>query len=157
MAETIKYAKLPILILVIITDLSAMAQQGINKVILIGNLGADPDIRYTNSGQAVTMIQIATSETIKRKGSDAPVEKTQWHRIVIHNILGELAGVQLKKGAKVYIEGRLQTRHWKDQQGQDRSTTEVIASIFQRIDLENSQEPSYPKPRPMPQLDKPPF
>ena len=98
----------------------------INKVILIGNLGADPEVRYTQSGTPVASFSLATTE--RRKGQDGQVqEMTEWHRIVAWTRLAEICGEYLSKGSKVYIEGRLQTRKWKDQSGNDRYTTEIIA------------------------------
>jgi len=98
----------------------------INKVILIGNLGADPEMRYTQNGTPVATFSLATTE--RRKGQDGQVqEMTEWHRIVAWQRLAEICGEYLSKGSKVYIEGRLQTRKWKDQSGNDRYTTEIVA------------------------------
>lgn len=108
--------------------------RGINKVILIGNLGSDPDVRYTPSGSAVANLSIATSESWKDKNTGEKQDRTEWHRVVLFNRLGEIAGEYLKKGAKVYIEGRLQTRKWQDKGGQDRYTTEIIATDLQMLD-----------------------
>lgn len=108
--------------------------RGINKVILIGNLGGDPEVRYMPSGGAVTTISLATSETWKDKQSGESQEKTEWHRVVFFNRLAEIAGEYLRKGAKVYVEGRLQTRKWQDKNGQDRYTTEIIANEMQMLD-----------------------
>jgi len=108
--------------------------RGINKVILIGNLGADPDIRYTPSGSAVANLTIATSETWKDKANGERKEKTEWHKVVLFSRLGEIAGEYLKKGSKVYIEGRLQTRKWQDKSGNDRYTTEIIGNELQMLD-----------------------
>ena len=99
---------------------------GVNKVIIVGNLGNDPEIRYSNNGAAIANISVATSESWKDKNSGERQERTEWHRIVLFNRLGEIAGEYLKKGSKVYIEGKLQTRKWQDQSGQDRYTTEVV-------------------------------
>jgi len=107
---------------------------GINKVMLIGNLGGDPDIRYTPSGSAVANLTIATSETWKDKDTKEKKEKTEWHRVVFFNRLGEIAGEYLKKGSKVYIEGKLQTRKWQDKSGNDRYTTEIIGNELQMLD-----------------------
>lgn len=104
--------------------------RGINKVILIGNLGNDPETRYTPSGSAVTNLSIATDESYKDKQGEM-VQKTEWHRIVMFGKLAEIAQQYLKKGSKVYIEGKLQTRKWQDQSGQDRYTTEVVVDGFQ--------------------------
>ena len=104
-----------------------MASRGVNKVILIGNLGQDPEVRYMPNGGAVCNITVATSETWKDKNTGENQEKTEWHRVVMFRRLAEIAGEYLKKGSKVYLEGRLQTRKWQDQQGQDRYTTEIVA------------------------------
>lgn len=103
---------------------------GINKVILVGNLGKDPDVRYTPDGKAVTNITIATSESWTDKNSGQKQEKTEWHRVVFFGPIAGIAGEYLKKGSKVYVEGKLQTRKWQDQSGQDRYTTEVVVSGF---------------------------
>lgn len=108
--------------------------RGINKVILIGNLGADPEVRYMPSGGAVTNVTIATSETWKDKQSGDPQERTEWHRVVFFNRLAEIAGEYLKKGSKVYVEGSLRTRKWQDQSGADRYMTEIIANEMQMLD-----------------------
>jgi single-strand DNA-binding protein len=112
-----------------------MASRGVNKVILIGNLGADPETRYMPSGSAVTNLRIATSETWKDKETGQTQEKTEWHSVAIFGKLAEIAGQYLKKGAKVYIEGSLRTRKWQDKNsGQDRYTTEIIANEMQMLD-----------------------
>ena len=111
---------------------------GVNKVILVGNLGNDPDVRYTQSGDAIANISIATSDTWKDKNTGQQQEKTEWHKVVLYKRLGEIAGQYLKKGSKVYIEGKLQTRKWQDQSGQDRYTTEIKALEMQMLD---SREP----------------
>ena len=111
-----------------------MASRGINKVILIGNLGQDPEVRYMSNGGAVCNITLATSETWKDKNTGEQQEKTEWHRVVAFRRLAEIMGEYLKKGSKVYIEGRLQTRKWQDQQGQDRYTTEILADEMQMLD-----------------------
>ena len=103
---------------------------GINKVILVGNLGKDPDVRYTPDGKAVTNITLATSESWTDKNSGQRQEKTEWHRVVFFGPIAGIAGEYLKKGSKVYVEGKLQTRKWQDQGGQDRYTTEVVVSGF---------------------------
>ena len=105
--------------------------RGINKVILVGNLGADPDTRYMPSGDAVTNISLATTESWKDKSSGDQQERTEWHRVVIFNEkLGEIAQKYLQKGSKVYIEGQLATRKWTDQQGVEKYTTEVVLNRF---------------------------
>ena len=107
--------------------------RGINKVILVGNLGKDPEVRYMPSGGAVANLTIATSETWKDKQSGQNQERTEWHRVVMFNRLGEIAGEYLKKGSQVYIEGKLQTRKWQGQDGQDRYTTEIVANEMQML------------------------
>lgn len=108
--------------------------RGINKVILIGNLGKDPEVRYMPSGSAVTNVTIATSETWKDKQSGDKQERTEWHNVVFFNRLAEIAGEYLKKGSKVYVEGSLRTRKWQDKNGQDRYTTEIVANEMQMLD-----------------------
>ncbi|WP_250464256.1 single-stranded DNA-binding protein [Microbulbifer litoralis] len=111
-----------------------MASRGINKVILIGNLGADPESRFTPGGVAVANVNLATSDTWRDKQTGQQQERTEWHRVVFFNRLAEIAGEYLRKGSKVYIEGRLQTRKWQDQNGQDRYTTEIVANEMQMLD-----------------------
>ena len=108
--------------------------RGINKVILIGNLGQDPDVKYMPNGGAVANVTVATSESWKDKNTGEMQERTEWHRVVFFRRLAEIAGEYLKKGSKVYIEGKLQTRKWQDQQGNDRYTTEIIANEMQMLD-----------------------
>jgi single-strand DNA-binding protein len=108
--------------------------RGVNKVILVGNCGQDPETRYTASGTAITNVSIATSDVWKDKQSGQQQERTEWHRVVFFNRLAEIAGEYLRKGSKVYVEGRLQTRKWQDQQGQDRYTTEIVAAEMQMLD-----------------------
>lgn len=108
--------------------------RGINKVILVGNLGQDPETRYMPSGGAVTNVSIATSETWKDKNTGQAQERTEWHRVVFFNRLAEIAQQYLKKGSKVYVEGSLRTRKWQGQDGQDRYTTEIVASDMQMLD-----------------------
>ena len=107
--------------------------RGVNKVILVGNLGKDPEVRYSPSGGAVANITLATSESWKDKTSGEKQEKTEWHRVVFFGRLAEIAGEYLKKGAQVYIEGRLQTRKWQDKEGKDRYTTEIVANEMQML------------------------
>lgn len=107
--------------------------KGINKVIIVGNLGRDPEVRYTAGGMAIANITVATTDSWKDKSSGERQEKTEWHRIVMFNRLGEIAGEYLKKGSQVYIEGRLQTRKWQDKEGQDRYTTEIVANEMQML------------------------
>ena len=111
-----------------------MASRGINKVILVGNLGNDPETRYLPSGGAVTNISVATSDSWKDKQSGQLQERTEWHRIVFFNRLAEIAAEYLKKGSKVYLEGSLRTRKWQDKSGQDRYTTEIVAGEMQMLD-----------------------
>ena len=114
-----------------------MARSGINKVILVGNLGQDPEVKYTAGGAAVTTLSLATSESWKDKDTGSDQEKTEWHRVVLWRRLAEIAGEYLKKGSKVYIEGQLQTRKW-EQDGQTRYTTEVIGRDMQFLDSKGS-------------------
>ncbi|MFU8830668.1 MAG: single-stranded DNA-binding protein [Wenzhouxiangella sp.] len=108
--------------------------RGINKVILIGNLGADPETRHTAGGNAVTTLSVATSESWRDRQSGDMQEKTEWHKVVMFSKLAEIAGEYLRKGSKVYIEGRLQTRKWQDKDGNDRWTTEIVANEMQMLD-----------------------
>ncbi len=108
--------------------------RGINKVILIGNLGKDPETRHMPSGGAVTNITLATSESWKDKSSGEQQERTEWHRVVFFNRLAEIVAEYVKKGSKVYVEGSLRTRKWQGQDGQDRYTTEIVASEMQMLD-----------------------
>ena len=108
--------------------------RGVNKVILVGNLGRDPEVRYSPNGGAVATLSVATSESWKDRNTGEQVDKTEWHRVVMFRRLAEIAGEYLKKGAKVYIEGKLQTRKWQDQNGQDRYTTEIVANEMQMLD-----------------------
>jgi single-strand DNA-binding protein len=138
--------------------------KGINKVILIGNLGADPEIRHMPNGAAVANINLATSESWKDKNTGELQERTEWHRVVLFQRLAEIVAEYLKKGSKVYIEGRLQTRKWQDKTtGQDRYTTEIIANEMQMLDSRGgsagSDAPSFATQttstaRPKPEADK---
>ena len=107
--------------------------RGVNKVILVGNLGKDPEVKYTASGAAVANITVATSESWNDKQTGEKQEKTEWHRVVFFRRLAEIAGEYLRKGSQVYIEGKLQTRKWQDQSGQDRYTTEIVANEMQML------------------------
>jgi len=107
--------------------------RGINKVIVLGNLGADPDARYMPNGNAVTNISVATTDSWKDKESGERQEKTEWHRVVFFGRLAEIASEYLKKGSQVYVEGRLQTRKWEDKEGNDRWTTEIVANEMQML------------------------
>ena len=108
--------------------------RGINKVILVGNLGADPETRYTPSNTAVTNLRLATSESWRDRNSGETQERTEWHRVVMFNRLAEIAAEYLRIGSKVYVEGKLQTRKWQDQNGQDRWSTEIVANEMQMLD-----------------------
>ncbi|MDA9557962.1 single-stranded DNA-binding protein [Vibrio sp.] len=107
-----------------------MASRGVNKVILVGNLGTDPEVRYMPNGSAVANITVATSESWRDKATGEQREKTEWHRVALFGKTAEVAGEYLRKGSQVYIEGQLQTRKWQDQSGQDRYTTEVVVQGF---------------------------
>ncbi len=107
--------------------------RGVNKVILIGNLGNDPEVRYTAGGSAVTNISLATTGVWRDKESGEQQERTEWHRVVFFGRLAEIAGEYLKKGSQVFIEGRLQTRKWQDKDGNDRYTTEIVAGEMQML------------------------
>ncbi|MBL3601223.1 MAG: single-stranded DNA-binding protein [gamma proteobacterium endosymbiont of Lamellibrachia anaximandri] len=128
--------------------------RGINKVILIGNLGKDPETRYMPSGGAVTNVTVATSESWKDKNTGQQQERTEWHRVVGFNRLGEIMGEYLKKGSKVYIEGSLRTRKWQGQDGQDRYTTEIVASEMQMLDSRGGGSASFDS-APAPQRSAP--
>lgn len=108
--------------------------RGVNKVIIVGNLGADPETRYMPSGTAVTNLNVATTETWRDKQSGEQRERTEWHRVAMFARLAEIASEYLKKGSKVYIEGSLRTRKWQDRNGTDRYTTEIIANEMQMLD-----------------------
>ena len=107
--------------------------RGVNKVILVGNLGADPETRYTASGNAITNIRLATTDAWRDKQSGEQQERTEWHRVVFFNRLAEISAEYLRKGSQCYIEGRVQTRKWQGQDGQDRYTTEIVASEMQML------------------------
>ncbi len=138
--------------------------RGINKVILVGNLGADPEVRYMPSGGAVTNVTIATSESWKDKQTGEQQDRTEWHRVVFFNRLAEIAGEYLRKGSKVYVEGSLRTRKWQDQAGVERYTTEIVAAEMQMLDSKGGSDaprssapmsrntaPSHSEPAPMSQ------
>ncbi len=108
--------------------------RGVNKVIIIGNLGVEPEVRHLPSGGAVTTLSIATSEGWKDKQTGQMQERTEWHRVAMFNRLAEIAGQYLHKGSKVYVEGSLRTRKWQDKSGQDRYTTEIVANTMQMLD-----------------------
>lgn len=107
--------------------------RGVNKVILIGNLGNDPDVRYTASGAAVANISLATAESWRDKESGEQQERTEWHRVVFFGRLAEIVAEYLKKGSQIYVEGRLQTRKWQDKEGKDRYSTEIVANEMQML------------------------
>ena len=117
-----------------------MAARGINKVILVGNLGNDPEVRYSQAGAAITNISVATSETWKDKQTGQPQERTEWHRVVFFNRLAEIAAEYLRKGSKVYVEGSLRTRKWQDKEGQDRYTTEIVGNEMQMLDSRGASQ-----------------
>lgn len=136
--------------------------RGINKVILVGNVGQDPETKFLPSGGAVTNLSVATSEAWKDKNTGQQQERTEWHRVVFFNRLAEIAAQYLTKGSKVYIEGSLRTRKWQGQDGSDRYTTEIVASEMQMLDSRNSDSPQQSqKPTAAPQgfsdLDDVPF
>src|SRR5690349_1994838 len=118
----------------------------VNKVILVGNLGADPETKYLPSGDAVTNIRIATTDRWKDKASGEMKEATEWHRIAFFGRLAEVAGEYLKKGSQVYVEGRIRTRKWQDKDGQDRYSTEIVADAMQMLGSRaGSGEPREPR------------
>ena len=128
--------------------------RGVNKVILVGNLGADPDTRYMPSGNAVTNIRLATSKSWKDKNTGDQQERTEWHRVAFFGRLAEISAEYLRKGSQVYIEGELRTRQWQDRDGNDRWTTEIIASDMQM--LGSRQGASAPEPMPARAAAEPP-
>jgi len=126
---------------------------GINKVIIVGHLGNDPEMRSMPNGEAVANISVATSEAWTDKNTGERREVTEWHRIVFYRKLAEICGQYLKKGAQVYIEGRLRTRKWQDQNGQDRYTTEIQGDVMQMLGTRPQSVDGANNPRPMPQQD----
>lgn len=114
-----------------------MFNRSVNKVVLVGNLGKDPEMRYMPNGNAVANLTLATTESWKDKQTGERQEKTEWHRLTVFNRLGEMCGEYLKKGAKIYVEGKLQTRKWQGQDGQDRYTTEIVVDEIQMMDSRN--------------------
>jgi single-strand DNA-binding protein len=131
--------------------------RGVNKVILVGNLGADPETRAMPSGMTVTNIRIATTEAWKDKSSGEQQEKTEWHHIALFGRLGEISAEYLRKGSQVYIEGKLRTRKWQDKQGNDRYTTEIIADNMQMLGGRGGGgERSAPAPMPRDEYDQTP-
>lgn len=139
--------------------------RGVNKVILVGTLGQDPEIKNTSTGSTLANLSLATNESWNDNSTGKKIEKTEWHRIVIFGKLAEIAGQYLKKGQHAYFEGKLQTRKWKDQAGQDRYTTEIVAYEMQMLGGKNQGEillnkkteeiapPSYSEPHAYPQLE----
>jgi single-strand DNA-binding protein len=117
--------------------------RGVNKVIIVGNCGQDPETRFMPSGGAVTNLSIATSESWKDKNTGDQQERTEWHRVTFYNRLAEIAGEYVKKGSKLYVEGSLRTRKWQAQDGQDRYTTEIIASEMQMLDTRGGGQGGY--------------
>ncbi len=133
--------------------------RGVNKVILIGNLGQDPEVRYMPNGNAVTNVTIATSESWKDRESGQQQERTEWHRVVFFGKLAEIAGQYLRKGSKVYVEGALRTRKWQGQDGQDRYTTEIVVDIngsMQMLDSRQGDQGGYQPQNQQPQHQRPP-
>jgi len=131
---------------------------GVNKVILVGHLGKDPEVRYTADGKAITTLALATSESWRDKTSGEKVEKTEWHRIVAFGKLAEIMGEYLLKGSLAYFEGKLQTRKWQDQSGQDKYTTEVVANQMQMLGGKGDKpaapkQEGFRKPKPAPEED----
>ncbi len=117
--------------------------KGINKVILIGNLGKDPEVRYMPNGNAVANVTLATSDSWKDKNTGETQEHTEWHRVVFFRRLGEIVGEYCKKGSKIYIEGKLKTHKWQDKNGQDRYTTEIVADQMQMLDSRSGGTASF--------------
>ena len=115
---------------------------GLNKVLILGNLGADPDIKYTQAGSPVANLSVATSESWKDKTTNEKVEKVEWHRVVVFGRLAEIAEQYLKKGSKIFVEGKLQTRDWEDSEGKKRYTTEVIAREMTMLDSKGDSDAS---------------
>ncbi|ABF14161.1 single-stranded DNA-binding protein [Candidatus Palibaumannia cicadellinicola] len=124
-----------------------MASRGVNKVILVGNLGQDPEIRYMPNGCAVANINLATSESWRDKQTGDTKEKTEWHRVVLFGKLAEVTGEYLRKGSQVYIEGSLQTRKWQDQNGQDRYTTEIIVNANGSMQMLGTRQSNWVQPQ----------
>ena len=133
--------------------------KGVNKMILVGNLGQDPEVKKTSGGGTITTIGVATSEYWKDKETGEKKEQTEWHRVVFFNRLADVAGEYLKKGSQVYIEGRLQTRKWQDDDGNDRYTTEILANNMQMlgskgsVGVQGSSDNSKPSPAPVDDFD----
>ena len=129
-----------------------MSSRGVNKVILVGRLGQDPEIRYMPNGNAVANISLATSDEWEDKNTGQKQEKTEWHRVVVFGKIAEVAGEYLRKGSQIYIEGRLQTRKWTDQSGQDKYTTEIVIDMGGQMQmLGNKQDGQNQQPQQQPQ------
>lgn len=122
--------------------------RGVNKVILVGNIGQDPEVRHTQGGSTITNVSLATSESWKDKQTGQKQEKTEWHRVVFFNRLAEVAAEYIRKGSKIYVEGKLQTSKWKGQNGEDRYTTEIIANEMQLLDSRQGGQQSPQQPGP---------
>ncbi|GJM07509.1 MAG: single-stranded DNA-binding protein [marine bacterium B5-7] len=116
--------------------------RGVNKVILIGNLGQDPEVRYMPSGSAVANVSLATTESRKNRETGENEDQTEWHRVTFYNRLAEIAGEYLRKGSKIYVDGKIRTRKWQDKSGQDRYTTEIIANEMQMLDSRGGGAPA---------------
>lgn len=127
----------------------------INKVILVGNLGQDPEVKYMPSGGAVANVSIATTDNWKDKNSGEKQERTEWHRVVFFNRLAEIVGEYLRKGSQVYVEGNLRTRKWQDQNGQDRYTTEIVAREMQMLGSRAGGSSDFQSAAPQPQGEAP--
>ncbi|EOW2397086.1 single-stranded DNA-binding protein [Cronobacter sakazakii] len=134
-----------------------MSSRGVNKVILVGNLGQDPEVRYMPNGGAVTSLRLATSESWRDKQTGEMKEVTEWHSVVLYGKLAEVAGEYLRKGSQVYIEGQLRTRKWQDQSGQDRYSTEVVVNVGGTMQmLGGKQQSDQPKQQSQTTKQKPP-
>ena len=127
--------------------------RGINKVILIGNLGADPEVRYMPSGDPVANVRLATSESWKDKNTGAMQERTEWHNVVFFGKVAEVVKEYLHKGSKIYVEGKLRTRKWQGQDGQDRHTTEVVVDLNGSMQMLDSRPSTNGQARPQPEDD----
>ena len=134
-----------------------MASKGVNKVILVGNLGQDPEVRYMPNGGAVTSLRLATSESWRDKQTGEMKEVTEWHSVVLYGKLADVAGEYLRKGSQVYIEGQLRTRKWQDQSGQDRYSTDVVVHVGGTMQmLGGKQQSDQPKQQSQTTKQKPP-
>jgi len=129
--------------------------RGVNKVIIVGNVGQDPEVKFTSGGAAVANLSVATSETWKDKQTGQPQERTEWHRVVFFGRLAEIVGEYVRKGSKVYIEGSLRTRKWQNQQGVDQYTTEINASEMQLLDSRSDSPAQAPQQAPQTQQQRP--